>query len=203
MFDTLSSLYEALTPVLGLGDVDELVASLAAARLAYDNQRKDVGRARDALVARLDLEDEHAALVAAALGARKPDLDAIEQLLEDAPDYSGDTAILRRLAGLHVPCDERDPRGVHGRCAWPSARSRTPRRPTPSARPTSPRCCAARSRSATPEPTDDCPVCGTPDVLDDAWANRATEEAAALDEQARALTRANAELAPPAAPSTR
>src|SRR6201991_2176684 len=29
MFDTLSSLYEALTPVLGLGDVDELVTSLA------------------------------------------------------------------------------------------------------------------------------------------------------------------------------
>ena len=45
MFDTLSSLYEALTPVLGLGDVDELVTSLASARLAYDNQRKEVARA--------------------------------------------------------------------------------------------------------------------------------------------------------------
>src|SRR3954452_1587750 len=106
MFDTLSSLYEALTPVLGLGDVDELSASLGALRLAYDNQRKDVARLKDALVARLDPDDEHAALVAAALGARKPDLDAIAPLLEAAPDYSGDTATLRRLAGLHVPSDE-------------------------------------------------------------------------------------------------
>src|SRR4051794_19317411 len=67
MFDTLSSLYEALTPVLGLGDIDELSASLGAARLAYDNQRKEVARLKDALVARLDPENEHAALVAAAL----------------------------------------------------------------------------------------------------------------------------------------
>ena len=42
--------------------------------------------------------------------------------------------------------------------------------------------------------TDDCPVCGTPDVLDEAWAKQATEQAAALDEQAQALTRADAEL---------
>jgi AAA domain-containing protein len=194
MFDTLSSLYEALTPVLGLGDVDELVTSLAAARLAYDNQRKDVGRAREALAARLDSGDEHAALVAAALGARKPDLDAIEQLLADAPDYSGDTAILRRLAGLHVPTDEeirdaftalRVAERAHTDAAATDARRATD--------------VAALLRRAlavrNPERlTDDCPVCGTPDVLDEAWAANAEREATALDEQAAALTRAQAGL---------
>src|SRR4051794_5542542 len=194
MFDTLSSLYEALTPVLGLGDIDELSAALGAARLAYDNQRKDVARLKDALVARLDPENEHAALVAAALGARKPDLEAIAPLLEAAPDYSGDIAILRRLAGLHVPGDEairaaftavRLAERAHKDAAATDARRATD--------------IAALLRRAlavrNPERlTDDCPVCGTADVLDEAWAARAADEAAALDEQARALTHAEAAL---------
>jgi recombinational DNA repair ATPase RecF len=194
MFDTLSSLYEALTPVLGLGDIDELAARLAAARLAYDNQRKEVGRAKDALLARLDADDEHAALVAAALGARQPDLDAIEQLLADAPDYSGDTAILRRLAGLALPTDDeirdafkqlRIAERAHKDAAATDAKRATD--------------IAALLRRAlavrnTERLTDDCPVCGTADVLDEAWAARAEQEAAALDEQARALTTAEHEL---------
>ena len=51
MFDTLSSLYDALTPVLGLGDVDELAKRLGEARLPYDNQRKAVAAPRGALLA--------------------------------------------------------------------------------------------------------------------------------------------------------
>ena len=195
MFDTLSSLYEALTPVLGLGDVDELAGSLAAARLAYDNQRKDVGRLKDALIARLDPDDEHAALVAAALGPRRPDLDAIAQLLADAPDYSGDTAILRRLAGLHVPADEeirdaftavRVAERAHEDAAATDAKRATDIAALLR------RALAVRSPDRL---TDDCPVCGTPDVLDEAWATHAAETATALDEQARALTRAEADLA--------
>ena len=50
------------------------------------------------------------------------------------------------------------------------------RRPTPRARPTSPRCCASALAVRDPERlTDDCPVCGTPDVLDDAWAQRSAD----------------------------
>ena len=194
MFDTLSSLYEALTPVLGLGDIDVLVGQLSATRLAYDNQRKEVGRAREALVARLDPDDEHAALVAAAVGAKKPDLDAIAQLLADAPDYSGDTATLRRLAGLVVPPDEeiraafkalRVAQRVHDDAAK-----------TDAARATNIAALLRRALAVRdPEKlTDDCPVCGTPDVLDEGWAKQAAEQAAALDEQATALTRAAGEL---------
>jgi hypothetical protein len=195
MFDTLSSLYEALTPVLGLGDIDELAGSLAAVRLQYDNQRKDVGRLKDALVARLDPEDAHAALVAAALSTRKPDLDAIEQLLADAPDYSGDTAILRRLAGLHVPSDDEIREAFTAvrvaERAHKDAAATDARRATDIA-------ALLRRALAVRDPqrlTDDCPVCGTPDVLDEAWATRAAEEASALDEQARALTAAETALA--------
>jgi AAA domain-containing protein len=194
MFDTLSSLYEALTPVLGLGDIDELAASLAAARLEYDHQRKASVQAREALAARLDPEDPHAALVAAALGARKPDLDAIGQLLADAPDYTGDTATLRRLAGLHVPADDEIRAAFKARRvaerAHRDAAATDARRATDVA-------ALLRRALAVRDParlTDDCPVCGTPDVLDEAWAAKAEQEAATLDEQARTLTRAQAEL---------
>src|SRR4051794_29549201 len=50
MFDTLASLYDALTPVLGLEDVDVLIKQVGETRLAYDKQRKQVGLDRDALV---------------------------------------------------------------------------------------------------------------------------------------------------------
>jgi hypothetical protein len=190
MFDTLSSLYEALTPVLGLADIDELAGQLGAARLAYDNQRKTVAAARDGLIARLDPDDEHAALVAAALKPRKPDLDAIAQLLADAPDYSGDTALLRRLAGLHVPSDEAIGEAftalrVAERAQRDAAKTDA-RRATQVAT-------LLRQALAVRDPerlADDCPVCGTADVLDEAWAARASEHAAALAEQAEALTSA-------------
>lgn len=194
MFDTLSSLYEALTPVLGLSDVDELAAQLGHARLQYDNRRKAVAQAKDALVARLDPDDEHAALVAGALSARKPDLDAIEQLLADAPDYSGDTVTLRRLAGLAIPTDDeikdaftavRVAERAHADAARTDARRATQL------------AALLRQALAVRDPerlADDCPVCGTADVLDEAWAARATEHAAELAEQATALTTAEREL---------
>ena len=195
MFDTLSSLYEALTPVLGLADIDGLAGQLGGVRLSYDNQRKAVAQAKDALAARLDPDDEHAALVAAALQPRKPDLEAITQLLADAPDYSGDTTLLRRLAGLNVPTDDEIREAftalrVAERAHKDAARTDA-RRATQIAT-------LLRQALAVRDPerlTDDCPVCGTADVLDDAWAASATEQAAALSEQAEALTSAERGLA--------
>ena len=193
MFDTLSSLYEALTPVLGLADVDELAAELAKARLAYDGRRKAVVQAREALVARLDPDDEHAALVAAALQARVPDLDAIGALLEDAPDYSGDVATLRRLAGLAVPSDEEIQEAfaavrVAERAHADAARTDAQRATQVAA--------LLRQALAVRDPAQpDCPVCGTPGVLDDDWAQSAAEQADELARQAAALTAAERELA--------
>ncbi len=190
MFDTLSSLYDALTPVLGLGDLDALAASLAQTRLAYDAQRKAVGGEKDQLVARLDPDDDRAALVKAAIGGRKPDLAQLEALLEETPSYTEDLTLLRRLSALALPSDEQirdafqDLKGAEREHADASA--------TDAARATS---LATLLRQALAvRDGEDCPVCKTPDVLDDAWVKAATEEAAQLEQQATALTQANAKL---------
>src|SRR5262249_8148040 len=46
MFDTLTSLYEALSPVLGLGDVDELLRRLATERRGPRKRAPGGGRPR-------------------------------------------------------------------------------------------------------------------------------------------------------------
>lgn len=194
MFDTLSSLYDALTPVLGLGDLDALAAQLAQTRLALDGQRKAVAAAKDQLAARLNPDDDRHALVASTIGGRKPDLAQLEALLQDTPSYTEDLTLLRRLAGLALPTDEQirdafqDLKGAERAHADASA--------TDAARATN---LASLLRKALTirDPqrlTDDCPVCKTPDVLDEAWATAAQEEAAQLERQAQALTLANTQL---------
>jgi DNA repair ATPase RecN len=51
MFDTLSSLYEALTPVLGLADIDELAGRLAALRLEAEDLGGELRRYAESLEA--------------------------------------------------------------------------------------------------------------------------------------------------------
>ncbi len=191
MFDTLSSLYDALAPVLGLADVDELAKRLGEARLAYDNQRKAVAAQKETLIARLDPEDERAALVAGVLGARRPDLDALAELLRDAPEYGPEVAQLRRLAGLAVPADDeiaaafeavRVAERAHADAAGTDAKRATD-------------VASLLRRALAVRDGEDCPVCGTPGVLDDAWATHAAEHAAGLEQQAAALSRATADLA--------
>jgi energy-coupling factor transporter ATP-binding protein EcfA2 len=190
MFDTLSSLYDALAPVLGLADVDELAKRLGEARLAYDNQRKAVAAQKETLLARLDPEDERAALVAGVLGARRPDLDALAELLRDAPEYGAEVAQLRRLAGLAVPTDDeiaaafeavRVTERAHADAAGTDAKRATD-------------VASLLRRALAVRDGEDCPVCGTPGVLDDAWAAHAAEHAAALEQHAAALTAAEREL---------
>ena len=196
MFDTLSSLYEALTPVLGLADIDELAGQLAAARLAYDNQRKTVSQAREGLIARLDPDDEHAALVAAALQGPQAGPRRARRNCSRTPRT---TAATPRCCAASPACmcppDEeigeaftalRVAERAHKDAAKTDARRATQ--------------VAALLRQALavrdPERlTDDCPVCGTADVLDEAWAARAAEQAAALSAQAEALTSAERAVA--------
>lgn len=195
MFDTLSSLYDALTPVLGLGDLDALAGQLAQTRLNLDAERKAVAAQRDQLAARLDPEDDRAALVASAIGGRKPDLAQLAALLEETPSYTEDLTLLRRLAALHLPSDTeirdafQDLTGAERAHADASA--------TDAARATN-LATLLRKALAFKDPeklTDDCPVCKTPDVLDEAWVNAAQAEATQLEEQAQALTLANSQLA--------
>ncbi len=149
MFDTLASLYDALTPVLGLEDVDVLIKQVGETRLAYDKQRKQSGSDRDALLGTLDPDDERAALVAGIISARKPDLAALAALLAGharlRPGHAG-AAAARRPARCRAT-RRSGPRSR--RCASPSARTTTRRRPTRRRRPGWPRCSRRRSPSAT------------------------------------------------------
>src|SRR4051794_16784583 len=147
MFDTLASLYDALTPVLGLEDLDALLKQIGSTRLAYDNQRKQVNQARLALMDALDPDDERAALLSGILTAKQPDLGALAALLEDAPSYGEDTQELRRLAHRLVPADE-EIRAAHEQLRVAARATRTRPGPTPRARPSSPRCSSRRSPCA-------------------------------------------------------
>src|SRR3954452_15737617 len=194
MFDTLSSLYDALTPVLGLADLDTLAQRLAATRLELDTQRKAAIAAREDVIRRLDPDDERAALVRGILDNRKVDLDALEQLLRDTPTYTEDVAQRRRLAGLQVPADEEVTAAF--KALKVAERAHRDAAKTDAARATT-LATLLRQALAARDPeklTDDCPVCGTADVLDQAWVSTATDQIATLEAEAVALTQANAAL---------
>src|SRR3954451_23102363 len=194
MFDTLSSLYDALTPVLGLADLDTLAQRLAATRLELGTQRQAAGAAREDLIRRLDPDDERAGLVRGILDNRKVDLDALEQLLQDTPTYTDDVAALRRLAGLQLPTDEEVKAAF--KALKVAERAHKDAAKTDAARATT-LATLLRQALAARDPeklTDDCPVCGTADVLDQAWVSSATAQITALEAEAVALTQANAAL---------
>jgi hypothetical protein len=200
MFDTLTSLYDALSPVLGLADVDDVARRLGETRLELDNRRKAAGALRDTLLARLgaDPDDARAALVSAAVGARKPDFDAIAELLRDTPAYAPDatgTPLLRRLAGLAAPTDTEVDAAFEALADARAARAEVAS--TDAKRAVAIAVLLRQALAVRDERrlTDDCPVCDTPDVLDAAWAAEAKTQAARLDAQAQALTRADAAVA--------
>ena len=149
--------------MLGLGDIDEL-AGVARRRPARVRQPAQGRRApaRTRWSPRLDPDDEHAALVAAALGARKPDLDAIAAAARaDArlQRRHRDPAPPRRPA---LPGRRGDPRGIQGRAgrrARPQGRGRDRRQARDDIAALLRRALAVRDPERL---TDDCPVCGTP-----------------------------------------
>ena len=181
----VSSLYDALTPVLGLGDLDELAASLAAdaARL----RRPAQGGRRPRGAARRPAGPRRRARRAGDGRDRRP---------QAGPRTAGS-----RAAGGRRRDYSEDPRSCAAspasRCR-PTRRSATPSRTcgAPSARtPTRAATDAARATTLATllrqalavrdrRLTEDCPVCRTPDVLDDAWVKAAAEEAAQLEQQA-------------------
>lgn len=142
MFDTLTSLYEALSPVLGLGDVDELLRRLATERRALERRAQSAKALRATLLMRLDPQEPRQAAVLAAL--RHRDLEAMAKLVPASDEPV--TAAMRRMAGLVLP-------DRIGDADW--------------------RFAARLQRLALELRTgEDCPVCGTHGVLDDAWAAR-------------------------------
>ena len=68
MFDKLTSLYAALSPILGLEAVDELLAGIASERLGLENHAKQVKADAAALRGSLAEDEPRQAALAELLG---------------------------------------------------------------------------------------------------------------------------------------
>ncbi|WP_354702511.1 hypothetical protein DSM112329_04138 [Paraconexibacter sp. AEG42_29] len=193
MFDKLTSLPAALSPILGLEDVDGVQERLAQERLAIAAEVKALKAQADTLVARLDPGDPRQAELGDLLAVRRPDADAVRAHLDaaraaDVPAASGpETAELRRVAAQSVPDDEAIT-AAHAAVAR-TARAARKAATTSAARDLATADLLARAL-AIRDPsrlTDDCPVCGTVGVLDPAWADQAAGAVQALRAQAAEL----------------
>jgi DNA repair exonuclease SbcCD ATPase subunit len=142
MFATLTSLYEALSPVLGLGDVDAVLRALAAERLALDKRASGAKTLRAVLLTCLDPHEPRQAAVLAAL--RHRDLGALAELVPAGDEPV--TAAMRRMAGLVLPDSIED-------AQWHFASG-------------------LQRLALELRTSEDCPVCGTRGVLGDEWAAR-------------------------------
>jgi energy-coupling factor transporter ATP-binding protein EcfA2 len=162
MFDTLTSLYGALSPVLGLGDVDDVLGRLASERLAFERRAQAANGLKTALRLRLDPQEPRQAAVLAVLDRR--DLEAVASLVPASDEPV--TAALRRMAQLVLPDRVEDSEEHYAlRLQRLALELRT---------------------------SEDCPVCGTRGVLDDAWEARVIalgELPEPLDRAARSVAR--------------
>lgn len=206
MFDKLTSLYAALSPILGLEDVDTVLGHLADARLGLEAQVKAQKADAKVLMASLDLSDPRQVTLDALLRTRSPQAAEIRGHLHVHPPGAGTadsaTAALRAAAAAHVPDDESllaTHEAMHS-----TAKAVTQLATTDAARALAIAELLALALAARDpfQPADDCPVCRTPAVLDAAWATHAQGEVTALREQAadldaaeRAAARAGGEWA--------
>ena len=101
MFEKPSALWESLNAVLGLGQLDEMLALLARARKDADAAAKGLRASAKGLLGELaGNDDARAAACATALAAKPLDLDALELVLDARDDAGGDLPLLRSLAAL-------------------------------------------------------------------------------------------------------
>jgi recombinational DNA repair ATPase RecF len=108
--DGPSKLFDALNAILGLEDLSAAAKALTAARLEIEHWAKQTTTERDRLSGLLkESQDDRAAELLAAIGAKAPNLDAIADLIEPTlltPPEGGRLDLLRRLALLDMPTSE-------------------------------------------------------------------------------------------------
>ncbi|UTI65196.1 AAA family ATPase [Paraconexibacter antarcticus] len=195
MFDKLASLPAALSPILGLDELDGLAASLADTRLAIERRAKESKAEAAAIVARLDDSDERQATLAALLTARKPKLDDVRAHLAAHPPGAGTgadpaTAATRRLAAAPVPDDDALRDAHTERDAAAAAVTSLATTDTSRALATADLLNRALRLRDPARLTDGCPVCRTANVLDAGWAAAAQTQVDELRTQAAQLAAA-------------
>ncbi len=194
MFDKLTSLPAALSPILGLDDLDRLAADLAEERLAIEHRAKDMKAEAGAIAGRLDDEDPREAGLAALLGARKPKLDDIRShLAANPPGVSAAdpaTESLRRRAQTAVPDDDTLSTAAAARDAAHAEAARLATTDTARALAVADLLARALALRDPDRLADDCPVCRTTGVLDAGWASASAVQIEELRTQAADLAAA-------------
>ncbi len=194
IFDKLSSLPTALSPILGLEALDHVCGELAQERLAIERDGKAVKAERERLLASLDGEDPRQAELADLLAARKPALDAIRTHVlahppgADAPGTADGT--LRRLAQASLPDDEALTAAAARRADAAAALAAVATTDAARALATADLLGRALQLQDRTRLTDDCPVCRTAGVLDATWAADAQAQISELRTRATAMVTA-------------
>ncbi|KJE20211.1 AAA domain [Frankia torreyi] len=195
--------YDVVDKILGLGYLTAVDSLLKAEQSQHTAAAKSIDTGRDTLTTALnellrDLPEETRARDAlAAVGTKKngPDLAALDRILANLPSTEGgDLAELRRLADLQGPdldlVDQAVQR-LRGALAAAAAITGTNAEDASLRAELLSRALRHRDRHSGVET---CPVCGTEQVLDDAWAQRAAAQVTALRDEGQAVAVADAEL---------
>ncbi|MER7696828.1 AAA family ATPase [Streptomyces sp. NPDC096095] len=182
---TLSALHNTLARFIGLGqlgDIDDRLAARIKACKDIESRPRDLKTA--AIEALAGLDDQRGVEAARALGGRTADVAAVRALLDrDAVTDAGVDVRLRALATLSGP-DEQEVAGALARLREAAAAAEDARHSNAEdARRLAGLLESAlehrhRSQSAA------CPVCGTADRLDRAWADGARAEIERLQSEA-------------------
>jgi len=199
MFDKLTALYQALSPVLGLEDIDRLLADISDRRLALEKSAKDVKQAAKELAAQMDFDDPRQAELASFLEARALDPEKIRQYLDaHPPGLSANdeaSAVLRKRARRVVPDDESIRAARLALDEAEAARRALSTTDLDRARRLATLLEGVLALRDTGRLMEDCPVCGTPQVLDAEWDERARREIDELRRQASDLDLATQQAA--------
>lgn len=174
LLDQPKALHDQLADLLGLEDLDQAAERLRTERTSLE---KTARAAKDALPAlRAELagsgDDERAAEAGRLLGARQPDLDALEALGLGGDAAAGEeVALLRELANLSLPSQAEVAGAVQA--VMEAARALSLAQDEASAgADTQARLLEAALEHLAHHPSDACPVCGTPGAIDASWRER-------------------------------
>lgn len=166
-----ADLYDQLNSLLGLEQIAEITARLAAARKRLEEIVKAPKTQLAALKTALEnSQDERAAEAAALLSKRKVDLSVVEALATGSPSVeSGAVAVVSRLRDLHAPDGSLVEQASQ---RLEAAADRLESLDTPLVRQASETAnlLSAALRHFETHGPGDCPVCGQSGALDAAWA---------------------------------
>lgn len=187
MFDELRAIYDAIAPILGLGELEDAWRALRQRRLDAERAQKALrARRRELAEHAAGLDDPRAQTLARLLARRTIDEAELDALLDgDAPD-GGAIEARRRLAVAEVP-SEKQAHAALARHAQASAKRAGLARTSAGRERELADLIAAAVTYRTGRPDERCPVCGTDGVLDERWLRDAERRVAELRARAGTL----------------